>query len=108
PSARAILSNYHFVTKLSTDSMITPHPSFVAPTNAKIGVWRYMNLASFVWTLQNKALYFCRCDLLGDPYEGHLPKPNLDMEDDFVKTFAITGVKFDLHKMFKTLIELPE
>lgn len=32
-------------------------------------VWRYMSFAKFVWTIQNRCLWLCRADLLGDPWE---------------------------------------
>jgi hypothetical protein len=32
-------------------------------------VWRYMSFAKFVWAIQNKCLWLCRADLLGDPWE---------------------------------------
>ena len=54
--------------------MIAVHESFPAPLDQTVSLWRYMNLSKFVWMLQKKALYFCRCDLLGDPYEGYYPK----------------------------------
>jgi hypothetical protein len=50
-----------------------------------MSLWRYMDLAKFVWMLQRRALYFCRLDALGDPYEGHYTRPMLSQEDDFVR-----------------------
>ncbi|SEQ34555.1 hypothetical protein SAMN04488038_105297 [Solimonas aquatica] len=35
-------------------------------------VWRYMSFAKFDWTIQNKCLWLCRADLLGDPWEMSL------------------------------------
>jgi hypothetical protein len=64
--------------------MITEHPVFEAPADRNVPVWRYMSLAHFVWMLQHNALYFCRCDRLGDPYEGH-PTRLLASEDEFVR-----------------------
>lgn len=32
-------------------------------------VWRYMSFAKFVWAIQNRCLWLCRADLLGDPWE---------------------------------------
>lgn len=54
--------------------VIQIHPVFAAPSNTKIRVWRYMDLSKFIWLLQRRALYFCRCDMLGDPYEGYITK----------------------------------
>ena len=44
-----------------------------------------MDFAKFVWSLQKKALFFCRCDLLGDPYEGYYTKALAEGEDEFVR-----------------------
>lgn len=34
-----------------------------------------MDVTKFLWILQNNALYFARCDMLGDPFEGHYTRP---------------------------------
>src|SRR5438445_8674895 len=45
------------------------HPVFdIAEPNETI--WRYFNFPKFVSLLQNRALYFSRANLLGDPLEG--------------------------------------
>ncbi len=41
-------------------------------------LWRYMNLASFVFLLQSRALHFCRGDKFLDPFEGSYPALNLN------------------------------
>lgn len=43
-------------------------PKDVPASDAKL--WRYMDFTKFVAMLNNKALYFCRLDHLGDPFEG--------------------------------------
>jgi hypothetical protein len=48
---------------------------FEPPTADQL-VWRYMDLAKFAWMLENRALYFCRSDLIGDPFEGSMPVLN--------------------------------
>ena len=65
--------------------MITIHPSFPAPTDPNISLWRYMDLSKFVWMLQHRALYYCRLDGLGDPYEGHYTRPMPMLETAFVQ-----------------------
>lgn len=32
-------------------------------------VWRYMSFSKFAWAIQNRCLWLCRADLLGDPWE---------------------------------------
>jgi hypothetical protein len=46
------------------------HPVFDAEISRDSAVWRYFDLPRFLSFLQNRALYFCRADLLGDPLEG--------------------------------------
>jgi hypothetical protein len=45
------------------------------PNDAK--VWRYMDFSKFTLFLENKALFFCRSDKLGDPFEGSYPTINI-------------------------------
>jgi hypothetical protein len=54
----------------------TSHQSFPQPRDAAIPVWRYLTLAKFISVLTEKALYFSRADLLGDPFEGTIPAQN--------------------------------
>ena len=49
--------------------MISEHSSFEPPADRDVSVWRYMDLAKFLWMLQKNALFFARADQLGDPYE---------------------------------------
>ncbi len=41
-------------------------------------IWRYIDFTKFVSMLEDKALFFCRADLLGDPFEGFLPQSTID------------------------------
>jgi len=41
-------------------------------------VWRYMDFTKFVDLLANNALFFCRSDKLGDPFEGSVPVKHLN------------------------------
>jgi hypothetical protein len=47
------------------------HPSFPEPENKDGKIWRFMDFTKFVDILTSQSLYFCRSDLLGDPFEGH-------------------------------------
>lgn len=49
------------------------HPSFAQPNDATVRVWRYMDLARFVWMLENSKLFLARLNALGDPHEGSWP-----------------------------------
>jgi hypothetical protein len=61
------------------------HPSFPAPENRNVRIWRYMGLTKFVWMLQRGAIFFARADKLGDPYEGHYTRSSVLAEEEFVK-----------------------
>ena len=45
----------------------------------KAELWRYMDLAKLLALLQNKSLFFCRIDKLGDQFEGQWSEPTLAM-----------------------------
>lgn len=49
---------------------------FREPDNPSVKIWRYMDFTNFVSLLDLKALYFARSDLLGDPFEGAMPRDN--------------------------------
>lgn len=42
-------------------------------------LWRYMDLAKLLTLLQNKSLFFCRIDKLGDQFEGRWSEKTLGM-----------------------------
>lgn len=52
--------------------MFAEHPHLAFPNRSE-KLWRYMNLEKFVSLAQTSALFFCRIDRLGDPYEGMVP-----------------------------------
>ena len=47
-------------------------------------LWRYMDFTKFVSLLEKQALFFSKPDRLGDPFEGSLPKKNLEHIDEHV------------------------
>jgi hypothetical protein len=52
----------------------TQHPSFRLPTNKDIPIWRYMDLAKYLYMLEQRSLFFARATLLGDRFEGSSTK----------------------------------
>jgi hypothetical protein len=67
--------------------MFTPYPAvFRQPPDEGISVWRYMDLSKFIWMIQRDALFFCRSDLLGDPFEGHYTKAIADEQENYIRT----------------------
>ena len=47
------------------------HPHLPSPPDDAV-LWRYMDFTKFVSLLERRALFFCRPDLLGDPFEGSI------------------------------------
>jgi hypothetical protein len=62
------------------------HPTFLAPRDTNVRIWRYVSLTKFTWLLQKRALYFCRSDLMGDPFEGYSTRPRPALEEEFVRS----------------------
>jgi hypothetical protein len=51
--------------------MYEPHPEFETPPDTS-KVWRYIDLAPFLYLLHSRTLYFCRVTELDDPWEAAL------------------------------------
>jgi hypothetical protein len=77
--------------------MFNEHPSFQAPANPNVSIWRYMDLTKFLWMLQEKALFFTRSDFLGDPYEGHYTEAMSIVEEHHV-AMVLGGEKNSLQE----------
>lgn len=60
------------------------HPCFPQPTDSSVRVWRYLNLAKFIWLLENQKLYLASVGSLNDPHEGSTPKSQAALEDQQV------------------------
>lgn len=58
--------------------MYKEHPAFEKPEDGNVTVRRYMNFQKFLSLLDKSALFFCRTDKLGDPFEGSYPKENVE------------------------------
>lgn len=48
------------------------------PQNLQAIIWRYMDFTKFISILDTSSLFFCRSDLLGDPFEGSIPCKNYE------------------------------
>ncbi len=64
------------------------HPCFPQPGNTAVRVWRYLDLAKFIWLLENKKLYLSRLDLLNDPHEGTTPRLFALLRDQQLREFG--------------------
>ena len=54
------------------------HPSCRPPENPDAPIWRYMDFAKLVDLMERHSLFFCRVDRLGDPFEGSMPRRNVE------------------------------
>ena len=63
------------------DALITPDPKQI--------IWRYMDLEKFESTLREGSLFFCRSDKFSDPFEGTIPKKEVDYRVKAQKQVAI-------------------
>lgn len=88
------------------------HPVFKPPDDEDAVIWRYMDLAKFVWLLEHEALFFSRADLLGDPHEGAVPERNRLVRDRAVEEQIriyeerLSGLTAELIRHLKDLDEL--
>jgi len=57
--------------------MYEPHPIFTQPDDEDVRVWRYMDFTKLVSLLDSRRLYFTRADNFDDPFEGSLPRINV-------------------------------
>lgn len=64
-----------------------PHPAF-PQLESDVLVWRYTDLAKFIWTLSNRKLYLCRADRLGDRFEGSVPQRVQSRMIDIMKSLG--------------------
>ncbi|MCO4099165.1 MAG: hypothetical protein HEQ38_07120 [Gemmatimonas sp.] len=69
--------------------MLESHPEFRPPTDPTVKIWRYLTLAKFVSLLERRALFFCRSDKLGDPFEGSVPIANALIRKEFGKELGL-------------------
>lgn len=59
------------------------HMEFLPPKSPDAKIWRYMDLAKFLFLLDRSCLYFTRVDTLSefDPFEGYYTHRNLDFDN---------------------------
>lgn len=51
-------------------------------------IWRYMDFTKFVDLLSTQEMFFCRSDLLGDPFEGSCPVKHHERRFDEIQRTA--------------------
>lgn len=74
--------------------MYQDHSAFEKPENENVKIWRFVDFAKFVDMLHNKAIFFCRANLLGDPFEGKYT-------NFMIETFIKNAKNLDDKKMFE-------
>lgn len=72
----------------------TDHKCFTQPANKDERIWRYMGFAKFVSLIANRSLFFCRSDLLGDPFEGSFPQKNVEKRPEVYKKIGKDKVAY--------------
>lgn len=77
------------------------HPCFLQPTNTRLKVWRYMDLAKFVWLLKEKRLFMSRLDKLADPYEGSLTAKTIEGIDLFFRQHGSTNTWAEMSNLYR-------
>ncbi len=77
------------------------HPCFPQPEDGYIKVWRYMDLAKFVWLLTHKQLFFTRLDLLSDTHEGSVTPLTAKGINEFLRRRGLTASWEQLSKAYR-------
>ena len=72
--------------------MYEDHRIFNAPEDENIKIWRYMDFTKMVSLLDSKKLFFARADRLGDPFEGSLPKSNVESRSHIPAEFSKVNI----------------
>jgi hypothetical protein len=73
--------------------MYEPNPIFAQPENGAVKVWRYMDFTKLVSLIDTRHLFFSRADLLGDPFEGSLPRRSVHVRKHLVENFDLPTEK---------------
>lgn len=68
------------------------HECFPQPESTATNVWRYLSTAKLLDLLQTSELHLTRLDLLGDPYEGTIPRPLHTMRTESSKKLGAEGL----------------
>jgi len=64
--------------------MFKNHPTFIAPEDPDVKIWRYMDFTKFVLLLHSNCLWFTRADRFKDSFEGSYPKMNIRARDELL------------------------
>jgi hypothetical protein len=70
---------------------VLAHKAFaVLPKETRL--WRYIDLSKLIHLLSTGSLWMCRSDLLGDPFEGSTPEPDVRQREREFTTLIVAGM----------------
>lgn len=82
--------------------MSIKHHDYLIPIENNSVLWRYMDIEKFQSLIETKCLFFCRDDKFLDPFEGSLPKKEVEYRIEGSRIRAIQFNKeFDLERAKK-------
>ena len=71
-------------------SQFLPSSSSAAPKYIDdVSIWRYMDFTKYVDLISTRETFFCRSDLLGDPFEGSCPEKHRERRIEEIRTRAM-------------------
>lgn len=82
--------------------MYEEHPNCQPPPDDAV-LWRYMDFTKFVSLLESQALFFCRSDLLGDPFEGSISAVTPPAFPQNFKDGPLTVHRIDLRQIARMM-----
>ena len=68
-----------------------------SPKNENAKIWRYMDFTKLVSLLEKRALFFCRSDKLGDPFEGSYSQANIKLRPTVYKSELLAASAASIH-----------
>ena len=83
--------------------MYEEHP-YCTPPPSNAVLWRYMSFIKYLSLLDRKALFFGRVDKLGDPFEGSVPKTDIESRPGFYKRYP-SGQREHLMTSFSNTVK---
>lgn len=79
---------------------------FIKPENENVKIWRFLDFTKYVSLLDNQSLFFSSLTKLEDPYEGVLPKSNVEDQKRALAKFEFSDetlkwiINMDFFKKF--------
>ena len=80
--------------------MYNHHPQLFAPPDDTV-LWRYMAFTKLVSLMETRALFYCRADLLGDPFEGSISSVTSRAAPPELKAGPVALQQIDLRQIVR-------